>query len=352
MKLKHNLFQINNQEIGLKNEPYIIAELSANHNGSLERAKASIFAAKESGAHAIKLQTYTADTMTIDCNKPDFIINGGIWDGRNLYDLYSEAHTPYEWHKELFLFAKEIGITCFSSPFDETAVELLEDLNAPAYKIASFELTDIPLIKLVAKTGKPLLMSTGMATEDEISDAVYAARDAGCDSILLFHCISSYPAPINQSNIRKISNLRKKFSVEVGLSDHTLGITAAIASIALGASAIEKHFTISRSEKGPDSEFSIEPDEFLKLVSETKNAWLSLGDEGFSRPEVELSNVAFRRSIYFVRDLKAGQKISKRDIKRIRPGNGLPPKYYEDLIGQKIIKNVTRGDPVSFDILE
>ncbi len=352
MKLENTLFQINNIKIGLDSEPYIIAELSANHNGSLDRAKATMKAAKESGAHAIKLQTYTADTMTIDCHKPDFIINGGIWDGRNLYDLYSEAHTPYDWHKELFLFAKEIGITCFSSPFDETAVELLEGLNAPAYKIASFELVDIPLIKLVARTGKPILMSTGMATEEEISDAVYAAREAGCDSILLFHCISSYPAPINQSNIKKILNLRKKFGVEVGLSDHTLGITAAIASIALGATAIEKHFTINRSEKGPDSEFSIEPDELVSLVSETKNAWLSLGDESFSRPGVETSNKAFRRSIYFVRDLKVGQIITSSDVRRIRPGNGLPPKYYYDIIGQKIKKNVSRGDPVSFEVLD
>jgi len=345
------MFKINNREIGLHKEPYIIAELSANHNGSLDRAKASIKAAKESGAHAIKLQTYTADTMTIECNKSDFIVKGGLWNGYKLYDLYNEAHTPYDWHKELFSYAKEISITSFSTPFDETAVQLLEELDTPAYKIASFELTDIPLIRLVAKTGKPLLISTGMASEQEITDAVDAARNAGCESLLLFHCISSYPAPIEQAHLKKIINLRKKFGVEVGLSDHTLGTAAAIASIALGASVIEKHFTLSRNEKGPDSEFSIEPNELKDLVNYTKDAWNALGNENFSRPEVEIDSKKFRRSLYFVSDIKSGEKIKSTDIRRIRPGFGIPPKHFDEIIGKTVTKDVSRGEAVRWELI-
>jgi N-acetylneuraminate synthase len=343
------MIKINQRIISLSNEPYIIAELSANHNGSLERAKLSIKSAKESGAHAVKFQTYSAATMTIDCDKPDFIIKGGLWDGYKLFDLYGEATTPYDWHKELFSYAAEVGIDCFSTPFDESAFELLEELKTPAYKIASFELTDLPLIKLVAKTGKPLLMSTGMANEEEIDEAIKTALNSGASDLLIFHCISSYPAPIEQSNLRKIANLRTRFGVEVGLSDHTLGTTAAIASVALGASAIEKHFTLSRNDKGPDSEFSIEPNELVELVNGTKDAWLSLGNGDFSRAESERSSLAFRRSIYFVRDLKAGQIITSEDIRRIRPGFGLPPKFYDDIIGKKVSIDVTIGEPVSFE---
>ncbi|CAN1514333.1 SpsE Sialic acid synthase [Methylophilaceae bacterium] len=346
------MFTINNRKIGLDFEPYIIAELSANHNGSIERAKASIKAAKDSGAHAIKFQTYTADTMTINCDKADFIIKGGLWNGYKLYDLYVEAHTPFSWHKELFLYAKEIGITCFSTPFDETAVDLLEELEVPAYKIASFELTDIPLIKYVAKTKKPLLMSTGMASEKEIEEAVTAAITAGCESLLLFHCISSYPTPIDQSNLNQIINLRNKFGVEVGLSDHTLGTTAAITSIALGASVIEKHFTLDKGEKGPDSDFSIEPHDLIFLVKNTREAWLALGKKEFIRPNGEFSSLAFRRSIYFVRNLKAGHKLTSEDIRRIRPGFGLPPKYYDKIIGRKIKRDVNFGDPVTFNDID
>lgn len=346
------MFKINDTKIGTEFEPYVIAELSANHNGSLDRAKLSIKAAKDSGAHAVKLQTYTADTMTIDCNKPDFIIKGGLWNGYKLYDLYNDASTPFEWHKELFSYASEVGIDCFSTPFDESAFELLEELKAPAYKIASFEITDLPLIKLVASSGKPLLMSTGMASEEEISDALNTALNAGSGSILLFHCISSYPAPLEQSNLRKIVNLKKRFGVDVGLSDHTLGITAAITSIALGACAIEKHFTLSRNEKGPDSEFSIEPLELKALVEGTKDAWLSLGNENFSRPTAESSNFAFRRSIYFVRDLKAGEIITTKDIRRIRPGFGLPPKFFEEILGRRTKYDVSSGEAVSFEKLE
>ncbi|WP_417829388.1 pseudaminic acid synthase [Thalassospira sp.] len=346
------MFEIEGVKIGENSSPYIVAELSANHNGSIERAKSSIFAAKSSGANAVKLQTYTPDTMTISCNKPDFLIQGGLWDGYKLYDLYAEAHTPFEWHKELFDYAREIGITIFSSPFDETAVELLQSLNVPAYKIASFELTDHPLIECVALTGKPILMSTGMASEVEVAEALEVAKCCGAKDILLFHCISSYPAPIEQCNLRNITYLKQTFGVEVGLSDHTLNNTAAIASIALGAVAIEKHFTLSRKEKGPDSTFSLEPNELTSLVQSTRDAWLALGESGLSRANVETANRAFRRSIYFVRDIKAGEKISAGDIRRIRPGFGLDPKYYSKILGRSVTQDVTRGDPVSWDVIE
>lgn len=344
-------FKIDGREIGSTTQPYIIAELSANHNGSLSRAKESIKAAKESGAHAIKLQTYTADTMTIDCDAPGFVVSGGLWDGYKLYDLYAEAHTPFEWHRELFDYARSLNITCFSSPFDETAVDLLEGLNAPAYKIASFELTDLPLIKRVAKAGKPILMSTGMATEEEIREAIVTARSAGCDDILIFHCISSYPAPIEQANLRKILNLKEKFGVEVGLSDHTMGNVAAVTSIALGATAIEKHFTLSRADKGPDSEFSVEPDELRQLVDDTNSAWLALGVADFSRPDAETSSLIFRRSLYFVNDIAAGQRITRDDIRRIRPGYGLPPKHFDEIVGRVVARDVSRGQPVAWDLL-
>lgn len=332
-------------------EPYIIAELSANHNGSIDRAKLSIKSAKENGAHAIKFQTYTPETMTIDCDRDDFIVKGGLWDGYKLYDLYSKAHTPFNWHKELFDYAKEIGITAFSSPFDETAVDLLEELNVPAYKIASFELTDVQLIKYVASKNKPMLMSTGMATESEISEAVIAARDAGCNSILLFHCISSYPATAKQANLRQIINLKEKYGVEVGLSDHTIGNTVAIAAIAIGASAIEKHFTLSRNEEGPDSTFSIEPNELKSLVSETADAWLSLGHGGFSRSIDESASMIFRRSLYFVNNIRGGQIISSSDIRRIRPGYGLPSKFLDDIVGKIAKRDILRGEPVKWELI-
>jgi N-acetylneuraminate synthase len=331
--------------------PYVIAELSANHNGLIDRALESIKKAKDCGAQAVKLQTYTADTMTINSDRPGFVIENGLWAGYRLYDLYKEAHTPYEWHEELFTYAKEIGITIFSTPFDSSAVDLLENLNSPAYKIASFELVDLPLIKLVASTGKPLFMSTGMATEQEIYEAVETARSAGCNSILLFHCISSYPTPIDQSNLKKIVNLKDTFQVEIGLSDHTLGTTAAITSIALGASAIEKHFTLNRSHKGPDSNFSIEPNELKLLTTGVKDAWLSLGNPSFSRPDVEDASQVFKRSIYFVKPLKRGQIISRLDIRCIRPGFGLPPKYFDQIIGRVVIVDVLPGTPVSLELL-
>lgn len=345
------MFRIEGVEIGGSCSPYVIAEISANHNGSIERAKLLIKAAKECGAHAVKMQTYTPDTMTIDCRDDDFIVKGGLWDGYSLYGLYSEAYTPYAWHKELFDYAREIGVTLFSTPFDESAVDLLHELDAPAYKIASFELADLPLIKYVATKGKPVLMSTGMATQEEIAEALEAARGSGCNDVLLFHCISSYPAPIDQANISQINNLKNYFGVTVGLSDHTIGNTAAIAAVALGASAIEKHFTLSKADGGPDSEFSIEPDELRALVRDTRDAWLALGSGGFDRSDAEAGSKIFRRSIYFVSDLKAGNQIRASDIRRIRPGFGLAPKYFESLIGKVVLRDVRRGQPVTLDLI-
>ncbi len=341
--------KIGNHIIGQNHPPFIIAELSANHNGSLERALKTMDEAKRCGAHAIKLQTYTAETMTINCDLPDFLIKGGLWDGYKLYDLYKWAETPYEWHKIMFEYGKKIGITVFSTPFDETAVDLLENLDTPAYKIASFEILDLPLIKYVCKTKKPIIMSTGMASEEEIEEAVLTAKDSGCNQIILLHCISSYPAPIEQANLKQIINLAKRFNVITGLSDHTLGTTVSIAAVAQGANLIEKHFTLNREDKGPDSEFSIEPLELKTLCSETRNAWLALGQAGYKRQKSEENNKIFRRSIYFVKDLPKGHVIKKDDIRRIRPGNGISPKNFEKILGKKILKKVLRGQPVSFE---
>jgi len=340
---------INGRRISHEDPPYVIAELSANHNGKLERALETIDEAQRCGAHAVKLQTYTADTMTIDCDLPDFLINGGPWDGYRLYDLYKQAQTPFEWHKPIFEHARRRGLTIFSTPFDESAVDLLEELQAPAYKIASFELTDLPLIRYVARTRKPMIMSTGMASEQEIAEAVDAARDAGCQQLVLLHCISSYPAPIDQANLRRIPQLGQRFSVLSGLSDHTLGTTASIAAVALGARVIEKHFILSRAEKGPDSDFSLEPDELRRLCEETRDAWSALGREGYERQPAEAGNAVFRRSIYFVRDMTAGQAVTRDDIKRIRPGFGLQPRYFDALIGRRLKFAVRRGTPTAMD---
>ncbi len=340
-------FKINDRLIGTDQPPFIVAELSANHNGSLERALKTIEEAKRCGADAIKIQTYTADTMTIDCDLPDFKVKGGLWDGYKLYDLYKWAETPYDWHEPIFSHANKIGITVFSTPFDETAVDLLEKLNTPVYKIASFEIVDLPLIRYVAGTGKPMIISTGMASEDEIDEAVTTAKDAGCKELVLLHCISSYPAPIDQSNIKQIQNLAKRFNVITGLSDHTLGTSASVASIALGACLIEKHFTLSRKDKGPDSQFSLEPDDLKKLCIETKEAWLSLGNMGFKRQKAEKNSMVFRRSLYFVRDLPEGHIIKVDDIRRIRPGMGLSPKYVDEILGKKIVKSVYKGKAVT-----
>lgn len=342
-------FAIDGRQIGPDQPPYIIAELSANHNGSLERALQTISAARYCGASAVKLQTYTADTMTIDCDRPEFKVSGGLWDGYKLYDLYKWAETPFEWHQALFEHAKKIGITVFSTPFDESAVDLLERLDSPAYKVASFENTDLPLIRYVAKTGKPMIMSTGMATEDEIAESVDAARSAGAQNLVLLHCISSYPAPIEQANIRQMSTLAGRFGTVPGLSDHTMGTTASVAAVALGACVIEKHFTLSRADKGPDSEFSLEPTELERLCKDANDAWLSLGKAGYGRQSAEEGSKVFRRSVYFVRDLPAGSIVGASDIRRIRPGLGLKPKYFDALVGKRLKVSVRRGTPTNWD---
>ncbi len=330
----------------------MIAELSANHNGDIERAFRTIKAARDNGADAIKIQTYTADTMTIDCDREEFLIRGGLWDGYKLYDLYKWAETPFDWHKAIFEYAAQVGITVFSTPFDESAVDLLESLRAPAYKIASFEATDLPLIRYVASKGKPVIMSTGMCSEAEIEEAVNSARDAGCKQLVLLHCISSYPAPIDQANLLQLPQLGARFGTLAGLSDHTLGTVASVAAVALGASVIEKHFTLDRQDKGPDSEFSIQPEELAQLTRDAQAAWSALGRAGFERQKAEEPNRNFRRSVYFVEDMAAGDTISMQHIRRIRPGFGLPPKHYDTLLGKKVRRSVQRGTPVTWDVVE
>ena len=338
---------IGTREVSNKFPPYIIAEVSANHNGSIVRAKETILAAKKAGVDAVKIQTYTPDTMTINVQNPDFYIKDGLWKNRSLYDLYGEAYTPFEWHKELFLFAKEIGITLFSSPFDESAVDLLESLNVPVYKVASFEIVDLTLIRYIASKNKPMLISTGMASLNEIGEAIESARSVGNNKIALFHCISSYPAPIAETNLNSIQLLRKEFNIQVGLSDHTIGNLASVIATSLGASIIEKHFTINRSNGGVDSSFSLEPKEMESLVKQTKEAFSALGSNSFVRSSVEEPNKVFRRSLYFVDNVNEGEIITNKSIRRIRPGFGLEAKYYEDVIGSKCLKSAKRGDRVT-----
>jgi pseudaminic acid synthase len=340
--------KINDRTIGPNSPPYIIAEMSGNHNQSLERALNLIGIAAKAGADAIKFQTYTADTLTIDCEKEDFKIRGGLWDGYNLYRLYKWAHTPFEWHKEMFDHARKIGITCFSTPFDESAVDLLEDLNSPAYKIASFEAVDLPLIRYVAQTRKPMIISTGMANLEEITEAVETAREHGCKDLVLLHCISGYPAPIEQTHLRTIPDLAERFNLLTGLSDHTLGTTVAIAGVAQGACVIEKHFTTSREDKGPDSAFSLEPHELELLCSESKNAWAALGSAGYELKSVEEASMIYRRSIYTVKDIKKGELLTEENIRRIRPGYGLSPKFYEELIGKTAKVDLEIGTAVDW----
>ena len=343
---------INGRKISAAYPPYVIAELSANHNGKLQKALDTITEAKTCGADAIKLQTYTADTMTIDSDYEDFNIKGGLWDGYTLYDLYKEAETPFEWHKTMFDHARKIGITCFSTPFDETAVDLLENLNVPAYKVASFEMTDLPLIKYIASTRKPLIISTGMANLEEIKEMIITAREAGCKDLLVLHCLSSYPAPIEQSNLLTIPDLSKKLGVQIGLSDHTVTNTASIVAVSLGATIIEKHFTLDRADKGPDSKFSINPLELKSLCAETKDAWTSLGKAGYERKPAEESNIKFRRSVYFVKDIKAGEVIQPAHIRRIRPGFGLAPKFEEKLLGKVVKKDIKRGTATNWKLID
>lgn len=348
-----NNFSIDNRNISKDVNPYIIAEVSANHNGSILRAKETILAAKNAGVDAVKIQTYTPDTMTIETDNPDFYIKEGLWKERSLYDLYSEAYTPFEWHKELFSYANEIDLTLFSSPFDETAVDLLDSLGAPAFKVASFEVVDLTLIKYIAQKLKPILISTGMASIDEIGEAIEAAKSIGNDNILLLHCISSYPAPLANANLNMIKILQKEFNVQVGLSDHTMGNLASLLATSLGAVAIEKHFTLNRSDGGVDSSFSLEPEEMRLLVKESKEAFSALGPNSFSRPSVEEANKVFRRSLYFVNNVNKGDVITEDCVRRIRPGFGLDAKYYDLVIGAKCLITAKKGDRVTsehFDI--
>lgn len=341
--------KINNQCIGKNHPPYIIAEMSANHNGKIEAAYSIIEAAKRVGANAVKMQTYKPDTITLDSNAPEFQIKSGLWKGRTLYELYEEAHTPWDWHEPLFKHAREIGITIFSSPFDKTAIDLLEDLNAPAYKIASFEAIDLPLIRYAASTGKPMIISTGMADEEEISEAIEAAQSSGCTDLAILHCVSGYPAPASDYNLNTIPDMLEKFGLVTGLSDHTLDNTTAIASIALGASIIEKHFTLDRNGGGPDDSFSLEPGEMAALCSNTKTVWSALGYPDYGTKSSEVGMVEFRRSLYFVKPMKAGEIITSECVRSVRPGHGLPPKYYDKLIGTKVTKTVAANTPVTLE---
>lgn len=344
-----NSLRIEDREIGPEMPPYVIAELSANHNGKLENALRLITAAKQAGADAVKLQTYTPDTITLKCADEEFVVRGGLWDGRTLYDLYEEAHLPWAWHAPLFEHASALGITIFSSPFDRSAVDFLEELNAPAYKIASFEAVDLPLIRYVARTGKPMIISTGMASAEEISEAIKAARDGGCSQLAILHCVSGYPAPAADYNLRTIPDMRARFDVPTGLSDHTLENTTAIAAVALGACIIEKHFTLDRGAGGPDDSFSCEPSEFAALCRDAKTAWAALGRAGYVRKASEAANVKFRRSLYFVKDLAKGDVIDESAIRSVRPGFGLPPKLATQVIGMKVARAVKANTPVTYD---
>ena len=337
------------RRIAIDEPPYVIAELSANHNGKLQTALRIIEEAKKAGADAIKLQTYRPDTITLDCDSEDFRIHGGLWDGRTLYELYEEAHMPWEWHKPLFEHARKLGITIFSSPFDTTAVDLLEDLGAPAYKIASFEAVDLPLIEYVASTGKPMIISTGMADAEEIQEAVDAARGAGCDQLAILHCVSGYPAPPEDYNLRTIPDMIDRFGLVTGLSDHTIDNTTAITSVALGASLMEKHFTLDRNGGGPDDSFSLEPPELSALCRDSKTAWQALGRVDYGRKSSEKGNVKFRRSLYYVKDLKAGDVITENAVRSVRPGFGAPPRMWSQIIGRRVKQAVGVNTPVDIE---
>ena len=343
---------IDGRKIGTDYAPYIIAEMSANHNGSIENAFKIIEQAKRCGADAVKLQTYTADTITLNSCAPEFMIRGTLWDGQSLHELYQKAHMPWDWHKPLFDFAREQGITIFSSPFDFSAVDLLESLNAPAYKIASFEMVDLPLIRYVAQTGKPMIISTGMADADEIAEAVETAKSAGCRELVVLHCVSGYPAPAADYNLRTLPDMAARFDTLVGLSDHTLDNTTAVASVVLGACVIEKHFTLDRNGGGADDSFSLEPDGLQALCRDSKTAWQALGRVHYGLKSSEQGNVQFRRSLYFVKDMQKGDTIDETCIRSVRPGFGIAPKHFDELIGKRLTRNVqanTKTDWADFE---
>lgn len=352
--MKNSEIRIGNHRIGLRHPPFIIAEMSGNHNQSLDRALEIVEAASRAGAHALKIQTYTAETMTLDMDGEGFSITDpdSLWKGTSLHKLYQQAYTPWEWHKPIFDRCRELGMIGFSTPFDDSAVDFLESLNVPIYKIASFENADLPLIKKVAATGKPMLVSTGMASLAELDETVRTARTAGCRDLILLKCTSSYPATPEESHIRTLPHMRDLFDVEVGLSDHTLGIGVPLAGIALGATVIEKHFTLARSDGGVDSAFSLEPDELKMLVIESKRGWQALGKIRYEKTAGEKKSLQFRRSLYVTRDMRTGDTFTAENMRSIRPGYGLPPKYYDTIIGKRVKSNVKKGTPINWDLLD
>jgi pseudaminic acid synthase len=353
MNMSNSTVSIGKFKVGNEHPPFIIAEMSGNHNQSLDRALAIVEAAARAGAQALKLQTYTADTITLDVHKNEFQIQDGnsLWNGKSLYRLYKEAYTPWEWHEPIMKRANELGMVCFSSPFDETAVDFLETLNVPAYKIASFENIHIPLIRKVAATGKPLIISTGMASLAELNDAVSAAREAGCKDIILLKCTSTYPAlPVN-SNIATIPHMKNLFECQIGLSDHTMGIGVAVAAVSLGATVVEKHFTLSRADGGVDSAFSLEPEELKSLVIETERAWQSIGNIKYGPTKAEEKSLVFRRSLYISKDVKSGDTLTRENLSCVRPGLGMAPKYFDQVIGLKVNHDAVKGTPLSWELL-
>ena len=347
------MLSIEGRGVGAGSAPLVIAEMSGNHNQSLERALEIVDAAAQSGAHALKIQTYTAETMTIDIREREFFISDekSLWKGESLFDLYKKAYTPWEWHEAIFDRAKKHKMLAFSTPFDRTAVDFLENLNVPCYKIASFENTDLPLIRYVAATGKPMIISTGMATFAELDETVDAARSAGCDDLVLLKCTSTYPSTPDDSNILTIPEMRSRYGCEIGISDHTMGIGVSVAAVALGATVIEKHFTLQRSDGGVDSAFSMEPQEMAQLVIETERAWQSMGKVQHGPTEKEKASLVFRRSLYVVADVKAGEKLTSVNVRAIRPGNGIAPKFYDEVIGKTAKRDIARGTPLSHDLI-
>ncbi len=344
---------IADRKVGPSAPPFVIAEMSGNHNCSLERALEIVDAAAHAGAHALKMQTYTADTLTLDVSGDAFVITdeNSLWSGRSLYQLYEQAHTPWDWHGPIFARARELGMIAFSTPFDETAVDFLEDLGVPCYKIASFENGHVPLIRRVAETGKPVIMSTGMATRDELDTAVQAARDAGCKELILLKCTSTYPADPTDTNLMTVPDMRERYGCQVGLSDHTLGIGVSLAAVALGCTVIEKHFTLARADGGVDSAFSIEPDELAELVEQSERAWRALGSVVYGPTGAEEASVQFRRSLYIAEDMHAGDEFTSQNVRVVRPGYGLAPVHYDEIIGRRVARDASKGTPVSWDLV-